>query len=170
MFLHYTHPDNVDSILRNGLTVDNATGAGRGLEWVLAYYETNPVYLTLGHSEFIEAYLETEWADYSCFEVDTAGVPLVADIPSLIDKGAKHDSGWLFVKKRAALEPLLPFADCHGSLEIEHLLEPETHACSAAIAITRTAACLSPIEPHRLNLRTSLTNRSAQGIFPPSPR
>lgn len=153
MFFHYTRPDNIDEILGKGLQIGREPEGGKGLEWVLEFYDENPVYLTLETSEFIEAYREALWAGHACFEVETIGLSLVADIPSLVDKGAKYDGGLLYVGKRAALEPLLPFADEYGWIQIEHLIDPNTDVSAAAIKVTGTAACLSSIPPGRLTLR-----------------
>lgn len=162
-FAHFTHPDNVTSIIETGIGIGREPNGSKGLEWVLAFYEESPVYLTLEASDFIEAYSASDWAGYACFEVDVSGLPLVADIPSLVDKGARYDSGMLYLKRTQALEPLLPYADEDGWIEIEHLVDPTTDAAAAAIRVTGTAACVTPIAPDRICLRERAPILPAQG-------
>jgi hypothetical protein len=152
-FAHFTHPDNVASIIETGIGIGREPDGSRGLEWVLAFYEENPAYLTLEASDFIEVYRAGDWAGYACFDVDVSGLPLVADIPSLVDKGARYDSGLLYLKRSQALEPLLRFADENGWIEIEHLVNPGSDAAAAAIKVTGTAACVASIPPDRIRLR-----------------
>lgn len=153
MFLHYTHPDNIEGILAAGLEVGRPPVQGKEVEWVLGYYDENPVYLTEADSNFIEAFLEEEWTGYASFEVDTSGLPLAADIVSLVDMGARFYEGWLDLRHKAVFKPLLQFADENGFLEIEHLIDPATDAAREAIKITKTAACLVSVPPSRLNLQ-----------------
>lgn len=151
--LHFTRPDNVSGILECGLSTDMEPDGAKGLDWVQAFYETSPFYLTTEGSDFTQVYGEAGWSEYACIEVDTTGLPLVADIPSLVDKGARYDTGLLYVKRSEALAPLVAFADEYGWIEIEHLVDPRSDAAAAAIRITGTAACLSPIAPDRIGLR-----------------
>jgi hypothetical protein len=153
MYLHFTHPYNVDSILSDGIRNDREANGAQGIEWVLAFYDENPVYLTTEDSEFIGAYRDGPWPDYACFEVDPRGLPLVADLPSLVDKGARYEEGMLYVGRRGELAPLLAFADEDGWIEIEHLVDAGTDAARVAIEVTGTAACLARIPPDRLALR-----------------
>lgn len=151
MFLHYTKPENIDSILFSGLMTDREPDE-KGVEWVLSFYDENPVYLTLKGSEFIEVYRDGLWADFVGLEVDTANLPLAADLPSLIDKGARYDSGLLYVAGSQALSDLIRYADEYGWVEIEHLIDPRTDVAAAAIKVTSTAACLCSISPERLSV------------------
>jgi hypothetical protein len=155
MLFHYTHPTNKETILEEGLHAGRKAGAGDGIDWVRAFYDEDPVFLTTEGSAFIAAYLDQEWSDYVCFEVEERGLPLAADLASLVDMGARYREGMLCVARREALEPLLEFADENGWIEIEHLVDPETDAARAAIRVTGTAACLGPIHPHRIALRES---------------
>lgn len=166
-FLHYTHPDNVASILETGISIGSEPDGARGLDWVLAFYDESPVYLTMDESDFIEAYRDSDWSAYACFEVDASSLPLVADIPSLVDKGARYDSGLLYLKRTQALEPLLPYADEYGWIEIEHLVDPTSDAAAAAIRVTGTAACVASIAPDRIRLREQVSTPRTQGNLHP---
>ncbi|TLX15792.1 hypothetical protein [Rhizobium sp. MHM7A] len=158
---HFTHPDNVDDILREGLKVGRAIATDSGVAWTLDFYETNPIYLTTLESDFLKAFQETEWADFARFEIDISKLNLVADLASLADKGARYVGGMFDLRCKPNLEPLMAFADDYGFLEIEHLIDPASTAAKIAISITGTAACLSDISPQLLTLNNEIS---------PSPR
>lgn len=153
MFIHFTHPKNADSILEHGIRSDMAGVGGESVEWVLPFYDVDPVYLTTDDSAFIRTYGDGPWSGYEAFEVDVGGLPLAADIASLVDKGAQYGEGMLYIGRHDALSPLVPFADEYGWIEIEHLVDPESDAAQISIQITGTAACLAPIDPTRIRLR-----------------
>lgn len=153
MYRHYTDSRNVASILEAGLAVGcEPVAASVGVEWVLAFYDENPVYLTTDTSPFIASYTETEWAEKPYFEVDVRGLSLVADLPCLVDIGARYADGMMYVGGNSALQELLEFADVDGWTEIEHLLDPQTDVARAAIRLTATAACIESIAADRLTL------------------
>jgi hypothetical protein len=146
---HFTNPDNVDSILKNGLL------AGRPIvtdSLDPRFLRGDPVYLTTSESHFIRAFEEEEWANFSRLEVDILNLPLVADLVSLADAGARFADGMFDMTGKAALKPLLRFSDAYCFIEIEHLIDPDTDAAKVAIAITGTAACLSNIRPSLITL------------------
>ncbi|MNL80169.1 hypothetical protein D3C87_2069490 [compost metagenome] len=69
----------------------------------------------------------------------------------------------LYLKRTQALEPLLPYADEDGWIEIEYLVDPTSDAAAAAIKVTGTAACVSPIAPDRICLREPVSILRDQG-------
>lgn len=153
MYRHYTDSRNIASILEAGLAVGcDPVAASVGVEWVLAFYDENPVYLTTVTSPFVAAYTETEWAENPYFEVDVRGLSLVADLPCLVDIGARYADGMMYVGGNSALKELLEFADADGWIEIEHLLDPQTDVARIAIRLTGTAACIDSIPADRLTL------------------
>ena len=151
--LHCTAPENVSSILEGGLKTGRDLVLGAEAEWALAFYDVNPVYLTEERSDFIGVLTDGPWKDWPVFEVDTHGLRLVADLPSLVDLGAVYSDGMLYVGRRHELDPLLSFSNHDGWVEIEHLLDPDTDVAKVAIRLTGTAACLDDIQPGRLVLR-----------------
>ncbi len=67
--------------------------------------------------------------------------------------GARHDpDGYLFWRRRDLPATLAPFVDEDCAIEIEFLLDPETDACKAAIALTATAAVTADVPVTRLSL------------------
>lgn len=149
---HFTHTNNLESIIQDGLRVGRKIATDIGVSWTLDFFEQNPIYLTTQDSKFIQAFREDVWSDYAILEVSTHNLPLVADLPCLADLGARFVDGMFNINGNAELSPLSRFADEYGFLEIENLLNPETDVARAAISITRTAACLSNISPDRLTL------------------
>lgn len=154
---HFTHPNNVDDILRDGLRVGRPIVTDNSVAWTLDFYETNPIYLTTLESDFLRAFAETEWAEFVSFDVDSSALDLVADLASLVDKGARYEEGMFDLRGKLELEPLMRFADEYGFLEIEHLLDPSSSASKIAISITGTAACLSDIAPRLLTLNCEIS-------------
>lgn len=152
---HFTHPDNVDNILRDGLKVGRTITTDSSVTWTLDFYDTNPIYLTTLESDFLKAFPGTESADFTRFEVDCSRLDL--DLASLADEGARYADGMFDLRGRAKLKPLLKFADDYGFLEIEYLIDPTSDAAKVAISITGTAACLSDIAPSFLTLTTEIS-------------
>lgn len=154
---HFTHPDNVDDILREGLKVGRAIATDSDVAWTLDFYETNPIYMTTLESDFLKAFKETEWTGFARFEIDSSKLDLIADLASLVDKGARYAEGMFDLRGKPKLKPLMAFADDYGFLELEHLLDPASAAAQVAIAITGTAACLSDIAPQFLMLNNEIS-------------
>lgn len=155
--LHFTHPNNVDDILRDGLKVGRTIATDSGVAWTLDFYETNPIYLTTLESEFLRVFQEAEWVNFARFEVDCSRLDLVADLASLADYGARYAEGMFDLRGKPSLKPLLAFADAFGFLEIGHLIDSASDAAKVAISITGTAACLSDIAPRFLTLTNEIS-------------
>jgi len=148
LMIHRTQPDRVESILREGLRADmpvNLTDCG---DWAQLWYEANPVFLAMPDAPFIAA-LDGAGVE---IQVDATWLPLVADLPSLCDIGGRVEDGLIWWKAGREPPALLPYLDEHGGIEIEHLIDPGTDACRAAIEATGTAACLEDIPPDRISM------------------
>lgn len=152
--IHLTPPDRVASILSEGLQTGREPELTTDAIWTVGYYGTNPVFLAREDSDLVEFLIDGPWREHAILDVDVEGLQLVADLASLIDRGARHDEdGYLFWTPSKLPEQMRPYVDQDGALEIEFLLDPETDACKAAIRLTGTAASLSPIPTSRLALR-----------------
>jgi hypothetical protein len=121
------------------------------ISWTSPWYETGPVFVGFEDADYIKAAIEDD-PNLVRLSVDIEGLDLVADLASLVDKGAYVEEGVLWWKLGREPALLLPFLDEDGAIEIEHLLDPTSDACKAAIAATRTAACLSSIDPERITI------------------
>jgi hypothetical protein len=153
---HFTHPDNVEDILRDGLKIGRTIATDVSVAWTLVFYETNPIYMTTLESLYLKTFQEVEWVNFARFEVDCSRLDLVADLASLVDHGARYVEGMFDLRGKPSLRPLLPFADAYGFLEIEHLIDPASDAAKVATSITGTAACLSDIAPRFLTLDSGI--------------
>lgn len=150
---HVSRSANRDSIQEKGLLLPEPgrrmfTEAG---EWAVEYYGRQPIYLSLepGRSaDTVYTYNSSELFD--AWQIDTDGLELVADLPGLYDSGARVDDDGMWWEEGYEPEPLQPFLEPDsGWISIEDLLGI---AARAAIATTKTAACLEPIGPERLKL------------------
>jgi hypothetical protein len=156
--IHLCRTDKVDAILKDGLRTGMPPDLTLDAEWALAWYETNPVFLADEDSDFVLA-MTTYGAfrDAETIDVDTAGLALVADLASLVDKGGRYSSadGTMSWRKGRAPEGIADVLDRRGAVRIRRLLNPSSEACKAAITLTRTAACVADIGPERLCARTA---------------
>ena len=134
---HRSHKSRAESILRNGLNINselNLTNAG---EWAVTIYGCNPVYLSANRNAYT-------FADSILVRVDVSGLPLVADLPGLVDKGAYVEENGLYLERGSgplSREQLIGF---------ENLLDPTTWQCVSAKQLTRSAASLHCIPANRL--------------------
>jgi hypothetical protein len=151
IMVHRTSEDRLDAIMAEGLSTDMPTALTDCGHWAQAWYGMNPVFLALPDAPFLAAQPEGG----VLLAVDVSRLPLVADLPSLCDAGGRFDEGYLVWRRGHEREELRPFLDAYGSIEIEHLLDPTTDACCAAINVTRTAAALEPIPVDCLSLAPS---------------
>ena len=147
--IHRTSSERINQILRNGLMTDmglNMTDCG---VWSHVWYGKNPIFLANPNARFLE---DMPGGEFEVI-VDVTGLDLVADLPSLCDIGGHVDDGIIWWKEGREPPELLPFLDEDGGIEIEYLIDSGTDVCRAAIAVTRTAACLSHIPPDRITMR-----------------
>lgn len=147
-FVHRTSADRLDRILAEGLRTDMPTALTDCGNWAHAFYGLNPVFLAEPDAPFLEAQPDGG----VLLEVDATALPLVADLPSLCDLGGRFDEGWLIWRRGCEPKDLAEFLDEYGGIEIEHLVDPRSDACRAAIRATGTTACLGPIAPDRLRV------------------
>ena len=81
--------------------------------------------------------------------VDTAGMDLLSDLPTLVDNGASVEGETLWWEEGEEPQALEPYLD-NGEIQIFDLLnDPEV--IQAAIATTGTAVVLKGISPEQIN-------------------
>ena len=83
---HATDPANVNSIQQSGLEVGRESAHTMGGAWADEYYGTRPVYVSVQKGKY----------EGTPFEIDTAGLAVVADLPSLVDTGAYQEEEGMY--------------------------------------------------------------------------
>lgn len=133
---HRTTSDRVDAIQKNGLKIDSNTNLTISGDWSFEIYGCRPIFLSNLHDMFYKEHASV------LFEVNIVGLPLVEDLPSLVDAGAYYDiddwSMW--------------FHNSKSEMNFDDLLNPQSRICRQAIRRTKTAACLTDIPPSHLRL------------------
>lgn len=154
--IHLTKPERVDAILEQGLRTGLTPELTDDAIWTVDWYGTNPVFLGEPSAEMLVAMLEND-PGLAIIDVDVSGLELVADLACLVDAGGRYDpDGYIYFTPSRIPEGMRPYLDRDGAIEIEHLLDPTTDACKAAIALTGTAACLEDIPRERVSLSEAL--------------
>lgn len=145
--IHTTNPGNIEAIQQLGLLV-NPPSKGFTEEGVWAYtaYGSVPIFISFNKP----------WSDEGVadFRVDLRGYGKVADLPSLVYRGAyvADDETGLWWEEGEEPYELAPFLDDDGFIALEDLLVPDSPAAYAAMAITGTAAILENIPPDKIEL------------------
>lgn len=115
-----------------------------------AYGGVRPVYLSrapwVPQSYYSRVAKYGAPGDFVLLRIDTTGLPLVADIPSLADAGAYLEDDHLWFEEPGALTA---FEDDDGQVSYRRLLS-EPALIAATIELTGSAACLAVIEPRRI--------------------
>lgn len=155
---HLTRRDRLAAILREGLRPGREmffTDSVAGEMHLAAYGGMRPIYLSrvpwMLPADYQKAAAYGKPGDFVLLEVDVAGLPLVADIPSLADKGAYLEEDHLWFKESGS--PLAAF-EVDDQIEYERLLR-EPDLIAAANDLTGTAASLLPIESGRLRVHAA---------------
>lgn len=105
--------------------------------WFVQAYGTRPIYLSTQEGKYEGASLA----------LDTSGLNLVADLPSLVDYGANVEEESLWWEEGKEPPELEPYLDM-GEIKIFDLIN-EPDVIKAAIRTTGTAAALDNIPPER---------------------
>jgi hypothetical protein len=122
---HSTDPSNIESIRQAG-------------SWADEYYGTRPVYLSRQEGKY----------EGESLAIDTSGLNLVADLPSLVDYGANVEEELLWWEEGEEPPELEPYLNM-GEIEIFDLMN-EPDVIKAAIRTTGTAAVLDDIPPDKI--------------------
>jgi len=136
---HSALEKNLSKIKANGLQVGSATNLTLAGSWADEFYKTRPIYLSLKKGKF----------EGSPLLVNTRGLDLVADLPSLVDTGAYIEEDSMWWKEGEEPKYLLPFME-DGEIFIDEFLVPNSSIVAAAIKTTNTAVSLTDISPDRI--------------------
>ena len=147
---HSTSPENVEAILSQGLEAGRESAHTQAGAWADEHYGTRPVYLSVEKGKYEGVPLA----------VNTAGMPLLADLPTLVDHGANVEEEVLWWNEGEAPEALEPYLD-NGELQIFDLLN-DSEVIQAAINTTGTAAALKNIPPENISKKTPATKPEPQ--------
>jgi len=139
---HATDPANVNSIQQSGLEVGRESAHTMGGAWADEYYGTRPVYVSVQKGKY----------EGTPFEIDTAGLAVVADLPSLVDTGAYQEEEGMYWDEGSEPQQMLDIVDEDGMVYFDELLSPGSAAAQAAISVTGTAAVLEDIPPELIQL------------------
>ena len=151
IWYHTTYPENVESILANGLKI-NSTVKGKSrasLEWMPeAYGGIVPIFLSKDSGRYTHGVI---------LSVDVSGLPLVADIPGLVDFGGELTDHSIYFDEESTPEEFWELVDpdtdesINGEAEFELLREPNAIS-AAAIEVTGTCAVMEDISPERIKV------------------
>lgn len=145
---HHTSSENEFLIQQHGLKINQEWGktidAGKDIERI---YGLRPIFLSLDPDKF-------KGPNDITFEVNVTGLDLVADIPSLYDKGAYYDEEGMWWEEDATPFEVMDYIDENGMIYFNDLLTPGHAIVNVCIGMTRTAVCENSIEPSRLKLLT----------------
>jgi len=148
---HITRKENKDQILGSGLMVNMPYGMTEGGSWAREVYGINPIFLSLNPSKTAAQDLIDE--DFNVIiEVDVTGLKLIADLPSLVDKGAYIDDGLRFLYWKEGAEPyeISEFLDENGEIRMNDLIDSDFHGMESIIEFTGSAAVVKDIPPDKL--------------------
>ena len=136
---HSTSPENVEAILSQGLQAGRESAHTQAGAWADEHYGSRPIYLSVEQGKYEGVPLA----------VNTAGMPLLADLPTLVDNGANVEDEALWWNEGEEPPALEPYLD-NGEIQIFDLLnDPEV--IQAAINTTGTAVVLKDISPEQIN-------------------
>ena len=136
---HSTSPENAEAILSQGLKVGRESAHTQAGSWADEHYGTRPFYLSAEEGKYEGVPLT----------VNSGGMTLLADLPTLVDYGANVEEETLWWNPGEEPEDLEPYLE-DGEIQIFDLLnDPEV--IQAAINTTGTAAVLKDIPAENIN-------------------
>ena len=146
---HSTPPHQAETIEAHGLKAGSkGIGFIIGGNWADKIYGgTRPIYLSTKPGEGGDRQYEG-----ATFEVDTTGVELYPDLPTLVDYGAyreEDESGMYWLPEEIPLE-MKNVVDGDGFIGYNELLDPNSPGSSAARNLTGTVVVLDDIPPERI--------------------
>tara|TARA_Y100000592_G_C5379088_1_gene272479 strand:- start:45 stop:614 length:570 start_codon:yes stop_codon:yes gene_type:complete len=145
LMYHSTDPKNVDSIQKDGLLVGRESAQTLAGDWADDFYDERPIYLSKEKGKYPGTPLA----------VETSGLDLVADLPSLVDTDAYVKEEGMYWDKGSEPDQMINIVDEDGMVYFDDLLSPGSDAAKAAIEVTGTAAVLKNIPPNRIQLTES---------------
>lgn len=145
---HTTSPENVEYIMANGLKINSANGKSRGsLDWMKeAYGGVIPIFLSKASGRYKNGIV---------LKVDVGGLPMVADMPGLIDFGGllTEDENGMWFEEESTPEEFWDIVDpSSGEIDFKELRTTGSSASEAAIKVTGTCAIMEDISPDRIKV------------------
>jgi hypothetical protein len=144
---HVTHRKFLDNIARKGLLPNQPPMFSRQSSgYVREVYGMIPIFVSLDKPLY-----GIGDRNFVVLKIYVNGIPLVADIPSLIDRGAHLEENGIWFDDNKRQFGLKETED-DDLIYYEDLLDPTTRDCMRSISLTGTAAIMQPIEPRRIRL------------------
>lgn len=147
---HTTKPTLVPRILQQGLVPNSPTNFTQEGSWADEVYGKRPIYVSLRESSRYSGTL---------LRIDTKGLTLYPDLPSLVDMGAyveEEGMWWEEQEEPPLLKPYLSKDD--GFISFTKLLKHKSIR-EAAIKTTQTGVLINTIEPARIQVVSKLGRR-----------
>ena len=132
---HSTAPENIEIILSNGLQVGRESANTMAGAWADEFYGTRPIYLSAEKGKY----------EGTPLAVNTSGLGLVADLPTLVDTGAYQEEEGMYWDEGSEPQQMIDIVDEDGMVYFDELLSPGSAAAQAAIDLTGTAAVVQDI-------------------------
>lgn len=156
MFFHVTRCEYVEDILRDGLKVNQhlkwrKTFTGSHIEWAIdAYNMIWPIFIS---KDILWDKISSEIDDTYCvLQIDTSGLKIAADIPSLLDHHGYVDTEGETIWWEDGMEPMsMSNVLIDGEIDFHSLISDE-EVISSAIQTTGTAAVLDNIPLQNITL------------------
>jgi hypothetical protein len=148
---HVSHKKNIDSILKNGLKINQEYYMTYGGKWANDIYGLNPIFLSLFPTETSKQKLLD--VDDVIFKIDVSDYNLVVDLPSLIDFGAyiSEEYNGLYWMKNIPTK-LEYYQDSEGMIYFDDLLNPEHPIVEDVILLTNSCVIMENISPNNIIL------------------
>lgn len=153
---HTTSEKNLERIKKEGLKI-NPGIVGKSYEslnWMKDVYGMIPVFLSKNPGHYKRGVV---------LKINTKGLPLVADVPSLTDWGAQlvEDGDRLFFDEEDTPEELWDYVDpSTGEILYSDLVNPNNPATKAVIELTDTVAVMENIEPWRIEVTDLIVEKT----------
>jgi hypothetical protein len=146
---HTTNKKNLEKILAEGLIPGQKSYMTIAGEWADKVYGIRPIYISLEPWKTKTQDLTGE--NHVTLELNLEGLDLVADLPSLYDRGAYYDYDWGGIYFDNTPEELEEFKDEETEIILfDFLIDPYHPACEEAMKLTGSCACLNPIDSSRV--------------------
>ena len=158
---HTTNKERLSSILKEGLKINSlhnkTADAGN---YIQKAYGMIPVFLSAKPGRYKNGII---------LEVDVRGLPLVSDIPSLVDHDGYVSNNlqgiyWDEMIDDPKADLIYELGGDEGEISFEALTRPNSKEVSLSIAITETCAIMQDIGPNRIKIFGSIKESKSDRI------
>lgn len=146
LMYHVTKKDRLDSIKKNGLLVNQSWQFSEGSrDFVEKIYGLRPIFLSFDANNY-------QAENSVVLAIETSDLYIVADIPSLYDRGGYYSMNSKSMYWMEGTEPpeIKDYLGQDGELFFDDLLKPRSKICQACIKLTRSAACMENIPLNKI--------------------